>query len=68
MESFSFAFPAIIICELLGIPSAGRHAFRGWTDAHEDDDHRKDHVQRAVYPPSITSSLPVTNFASSDAR
>ena len=33
MESFSFAFPAIIICELLGIPGADRHAFRGWTDA-----------------------------------
>ena len=33
VESFSFAFPAIIICELLGIPAADRHAFRGWTDA-----------------------------------
>ena len=26
VDSFSFAFPAIIICELLGIPAAGRHA------------------------------------------
>ena len=33
VESFSFAFPAIIICELLGIPEADRHAFRRWTDA-----------------------------------
>jgi cytochrome P450 len=33
VESFSFAFPAIIICELLGIPATDRHAFRGWTDA-----------------------------------
>ena len=33
VESFSFAFPAIIICELLGIPAADRHAFRDWTDA-----------------------------------
>ncbi|HEY1005326.1 MAG TPA: hypothetical protein VGD83_37410 [Streptosporangiaceae bacterium] len=33
VESFSFAFPAIIICELLGIPDADRHAFRRWTDA-----------------------------------
>jgi cytochrome P450 len=33
VESFSFAFPAIIICELLGIPAADRHAFRRWTDA-----------------------------------
>jgi len=33
VESFSFAFPAIIICELLGIPAADRDAFRGWTDA-----------------------------------
>ena len=33
VESFSFAFPAIIICELLGIPGADRHAFRRWTDA-----------------------------------
>jgi cytochrome P450 len=33
VESFSFAFPAIIICELLGIPDADRHSFRGWADA-----------------------------------
>ena len=33
VESFSFAFPAIIICELLGIPEADRHTFRRWTDA-----------------------------------
>ena len=33
VESFSFVFPAIIICELLGIPEADRHAFRRWTDA-----------------------------------
>jgi cytochrome P450 len=33
VESFSFVFPAIIICELLGIPGADRHAFRAWTDA-----------------------------------
>jgi cytochrome P450 len=33
VESFSLAFPAIIICELLGIPGADRHAFRRWTDA-----------------------------------
>jgi cytochrome P450 len=33
VEEFSFAFPAIIICELLGIPDADRHAFRSWTDA-----------------------------------
>jgi cytochrome P450 len=33
VESFSFAFPAIIICELLGIPEADRHVFRRWTDA-----------------------------------
>lgn len=30
---FSFAFPAIVICELLGIPEADRDAFRAWTDA-----------------------------------
>jgi cytochrome P450 len=33
VESFSFAFPAIIICELLGIPDADRHTFRRWADA-----------------------------------
>ncbi len=33
VESFSFAFPAIIICELLAIPDADRHTFRHWTDA-----------------------------------
>ena len=32
VERFSFAFPAIIICELLGIPGADRHSFRRWTD------------------------------------
>jgi cytochrome P450 len=33
VESFSLAFPALVICELLGIPAADRHAFRRWTDA-----------------------------------
>ena len=33
VESFSFAFPAIVICELLGIPDSDRLSFRGWTDA-----------------------------------
>jgi cytochrome P450 len=33
VESISFAFPAIIICELLGIPGADRRSFRQWTDA-----------------------------------
>jgi cytochrome P450 len=33
VESFSFALPAIMICELLGIPEGDRHAFRGWADA-----------------------------------
>jgi len=33
VESFSFAFPAIMICELLGIPEGDRHTFRGWADA-----------------------------------
>ena len=33
VESFSFALPAIMICELLGIPEGDRHTFRGWADA-----------------------------------
>jgi cytochrome P450 len=33
VDSFSFAFPAIMICELLGIPESDRHTFRGWADA-----------------------------------
>jgi cytochrome P450 len=32
VESFSFALPAIVICELLGVPDADRHQFRRWTD------------------------------------
>lgn len=32
VRCFSFAFPAIVICELLGIPEADRHQFRSWTD------------------------------------
>jgi cytochrome P450 len=32
VRSFSFAFPAIVICELLGIPEGDRHQFRRWTD------------------------------------
>jgi cytochrome P450 len=32
VESFSFALPAIVICELLGIPDGDRHQFRRWTD------------------------------------
>jgi len=33
VSSFSFALPSIMICELLGIPEADRHTFRGWADA-----------------------------------
>jgi cytochrome P450 len=33
VDSFSFALPAIMICELLGIPEGDRHTFRGWADA-----------------------------------
>jgi cytochrome P450 len=33
VDSFSFALPAIIICELLGIPEGDRQMFRGWADA-----------------------------------
>jgi cytochrome P450 len=33
VDSFSYALPAIMICELLGIPEADRPMFRSWTDA-----------------------------------
>jgi cytochrome P450 len=33
VESFSFVFPVIVICELLGIPEEDRHTFRRWADA-----------------------------------
>jgi cytochrome P450 len=33
VESFSLAFPATVICELLGITEAERHQFRSWTSA-----------------------------------
>jgi cytochrome P450 len=33
VQHFSFPFPTIVICELLGIPDADRHQFRSWTDA-----------------------------------
>ena len=33
VQSFSFAFPATVICELLGITEAERHQFRSWTSA-----------------------------------
>jgi cytochrome P450 len=33
VSGFAFAFPAIVICELLGIPDADRGMFRAWTDA-----------------------------------
>lgn len=32
VQSFSYALPAIVICELLGIPEADQHQFRCWTD------------------------------------
>ena len=32
-EAFSFALPAIMICELLGIPDCDRQVFRGWANA-----------------------------------
>jgi cytochrome P450 len=31
VQSYSFAFPAMVICELLGIPEADRHQFRSWS-------------------------------------
>lgn len=33
VSAFSYALPAIMICELLGIPDGDRHTFRGWADA-----------------------------------
>lgn len=33
VRGFSLSFPAIVICELLGIPEADRHRFRSWTAA-----------------------------------
>ena len=33
VSSFSFVFPVVVICELLGIPEGDRQAFRGWADA-----------------------------------
>src|SRR5215469_2100477 len=33
VEGFSFALPAIMICELLGIPESDRLVFRGWANA-----------------------------------
>lgn len=31
VQGYSFAFPAAVICELLGIPEADRHQFQSWT-------------------------------------
>jgi cytochrome P450 len=31
VQSYSFAFPAMVICELLGIPEADWHLFLSWT-------------------------------------
>jgi len=33
VDGFSFAFPAIMICELLGIPEGDRLVFRSWANA-----------------------------------
>jgi cytochrome P450 len=33
VEDFSFPLPAIMICELLGVPDGDREAFRGWANA-----------------------------------
>jgi cytochrome P450 len=33
VEDFSFPLPAIMICELLGIPEGDRQVFRGWANA-----------------------------------
>jgi cytochrome P450 len=31
VQDYSYAFPASVICELLGIPEADRHQFQSWT-------------------------------------
>ncbi|MGH3797458.1 MAG: cytochrome P450 [Pseudonocardiaceae bacterium] len=41
-EAISFPLPALVICELLGVPFADRDDFRGWSDAAaETADHSR---------------------------
>jgi hypothetical protein len=30
--SFAFSLPALVLCDLLGLPASDRHLFRGWAD------------------------------------
>ena len=51
----------------LGLLNSSDYEFEVWKCGHLVCPLRRP-GQRAVYPPSMTSSEPVTNFASSDAR
>lgn len=49
VQSYSFAFPAMVICELLGIPEAHWHQFRSWTAGMSSTSTASPEEQQQIY-------------------
>lgn len=49
VQGFSYAFPASVICELLGIPEADRHQFQSWTDGMASTSTASQAEQEEIY-------------------
>ena len=49
VQGFSYAFPASVICELLGIPEADRHQFRSWTEGMSSTSTASPQEQQEIY-------------------
>jgi cytochrome P450 len=49
VQSYSFAFPAGVICELLGIPAADRHQFQSWSAGMSSTSTASAQEQQEIY-------------------
>jgi cytochrome P450 len=49
VQSYSFAFPAMVICELLGIPEADWHKFQSWTTGMSSTSTASPEEQQQIY-------------------
>ncbi len=49
VASYSFTFPAMVICDLLGIPQADWHQFSSWSDGMSSTSTASPERQREIY-------------------